>query len=92
MIPTVGRIVHYNYTRPPEGAAPPLPQAAIITRVALHTQFHKGQPAPKSEENMYRVSLNVFCQETFTSGSLDLPEVPWSKDSKDGHWSWPPRA
>ncbi len=88
MIPTVGRIVHFM----PGNIPSEDPQAAIITQVRPHTEFSEGQPPPDSEENKYRVSLHVYLQHNFDVGSLDLHQVPWSKESKDGHWSWPPRV
>lgn len=88
MIPTVGRVVHYTKTDDKDLT----PQAAIITAAALHNQFYEGQPKPDSEENKYRVSLHVFVQQGFNSGSMDLPQIPWSNEPKRGHWHWPPRV
>ncbi len=88
MTPTVGRMVHYTQLDDKKLA----PQAAIITQVRLHVEFHEGQPPSDSEENTYRVSLHVFLQREFRSGSLDLPQVPWSIGYKPGHWNWPPRV
>lgn len=88
MIPTVGRIVHY--TQPDDKEL--VPQAAIITQVRLHVEFHEGQPPADFEENKYRVSLHVFLQRDFRSGSMDLPQIPWNKEPKPGHWNWPSGA
>ncbi len=88
MIPTVGRIVHFMSNVVPSQD----PQAAIITQVRSHVEFGEGQALPDSEESKYRVSLHVYLQHNFDAGSLDLPDVPWSKEPKDGHWNWPPRV
>lgn len=83
MIPTVGRIVHYNPPFDKDG-----PRAAIITWVRLHNEFYEGQPPANSEENTYKVSLHVF----YTSGQVDMLEVPWSAKPEGDHWNWPPKA
>ncbi len=88
MIPTVGRIVHFMPGTIPSHE----PQAAIITQVRPHAEFHEGQALSDYEESKCRVSLHVYLQHNFDAGSLDLPDVPWSKEPKDGHWSWPPRV
>ncbi len=88
MKPTLGRIVHYTSLGSGDGKFPPETQAAIITAVKLHNQFYEGQPRPDGEENTYRVSLHIF----YTTGQFDMGDVPWSLESKRGHWMWPPKV
>jgi hypothetical protein len=87
MKPTVGRIVHYTNLGDKDGRYPPETQAAIITAVKPHDQFHAGQPPPNSEENIYQVSLHIF----YATGQFDMSSVPWSEKPERGHWNWPPR-
>lgn len=81
MKPTVGRIVHYTNLGDADGKYPPEQQAAIITKSVEPV----GMEAAEYEEDLFEVSLHIFYQ----TGDFYMQKVPYSKDYKRGHWSWP---
>ena len=80
MKPTVGRIVHYTNLGDADGKYPPEQQAAIVTGVYPSIM-------PNTPISDMRADLHIF----YRTGQFDMKEVPFSKEYKRGHWSWPPK-
>ncbi|QYW07653.1 hypothetical protein SEA_QUINCYROSE_4 [Mycobacterium phage QuincyRose] len=77
MIPTVGRIVHYQSYGTPGGEYLPEPRAAIVTAVQ-----------PVGDDNRVpNVSLCVLNP----TGMFFNTDVPFSYVPKPGCWNWPTR-
>jgi len=81
MVPSVGRIVHYQSHGSPNGQHKSLPRAAIITETRLI-----GSSA--SNEHDYSVGLCVLNP----TGMYFDPEVPYDPEAGPGTWRWPPRV
>jgi hypothetical protein len=79
MIPTVGRIVHYQSYGTP-GVYLPEPRAAIITQV------HSSDDG--EHDGVVSVGLCVLNP----TGQFFNPLVPYAAVPTPGHWNWPPRA
>ena len=94
MRPTVGRIVHYTNLGDADGKYPPEQQAAIITKVTKRKLDVKPSDVDPNylvsgtvhEEQSYYVSLHIF----YETGDFLMKDVPFSKEYKRGHWTWPP--
>jgi len=83
MIPTVGRLVHYQAYGTPGGEYPSIERAAVVTAVEPHYKpIRDGSP----EEAEYKVSLCVLNP----TGQFFNQDVPYSAEPKPGHWNWMP--
>lgn len=83
MKPTVGRIVHYTNLGDADGRYPPEQQAAIVTRV--RDQLDLVGESLSDDELLYVVDLHIF----YPTGDFWMTAVPFSREYKRGHWSWP---
>lgn len=79
MIPSVGRIVHYQSFGTPGGEYLPEPRAAVITTVKGIIAAGGGWGG-----NVGLAILNP-------TGLFFNDSVPFSETPKPGHWNWPPR-
>jgi len=87
MIPTVGRIVHYQNLGDKDGRYPPETQAALITGAKLREPAKAHDDAPCSEA-CYIVDLHIF----YRTGDFFMLDVPYNPEATSGHWRWPERA
>ena len=84
MIPTLGRIVHYT-SGGAEATYPPEQRAALVT--CVKNRRDPGQLKEMTEVD-FIVDLHIFAR-TWQS---DMEDVPFSREYKDGHWTWPPKV
>ena len=80
MIPTIGRIVHYQSYGTPGGEFLPEPRAAVVTEVE-----------PLEAERAHDVPKVGLCVLNPT-GQYFNRSVPYSEHPEPGHWNWPPRV
>ena len=77
MVPTIGRIVHFQTHGTPGGEYLPEPIAAIVTKV------HGAAAADDFLVDLFAI---------YPNGTSHKTDVPFSAEPKPGHWNWPPRA
>lgn len=80
MIPTVGRLVHYQAYGTPGGEYPSIERAAVVTGVEF------SDTDSSIEERNYKVSLAVLNP----TGMFFNQDVPYSETPKPGYWNWMP--
>lgn len=76
MIPSIGRVVHYQSYGTPKGEYLPEPRAAVVTELA------------RTEDGELAVSLCILNP----TGMFFTRGVKYSEEPKPGHWNWPPRV
>ena len=90
MIPSVGRIVHYQSFGTPGGEYASKPRAAIITEATEipDARIIQDGQGLLTDEQCFRVALCILNP----TGQFFNVDVSYSPDPRPGCWSWPPRA